>query len=168
MNKFVIIALSILFSGSLLAEKADRDKPISLSSEKAAFDDVKQIYILEKNVLLIKGTIVIKGDYAEVKIDPEGYQFAIVHGKNGLASLRQKRDTGQDLFIEGQSKIIEYDAKKETVVLIDDARMYQITGTKVTDKIHGERIIYNSYTEKYFAQSQSSTKTILSPKRRDN
>ena len=112
MNKFFIVALSILFSGPLLAEKADRDKPISLSSEKAAFDDVKQIYILEKNVLLIKGTIVIKGDYAEVKIDPEGYQFAIVHAKNGLASLRQKRDTGQDLFIEGQSKIIEYDAKK--------------------------------------------------------
>jgi len=113
MNKFFIIALSILFSGPLLAEKADRDKPISLSSEKAAFDDVKQIYILEKNVLLIKGTIVIKGDYAEVKIDPEGYQFAIVHAKNGLASLRQKRDTGKICLSKANQRLLNMTQKKK-------------------------------------------------------
>ena len=32
-----------------LAERADKDKPIALSSEKASFDDVKQIYILENS-----------------------------------------------------------------------------------------------------------------------
>ena len=43
------------------AEKADKDKPIALSSDKAQFDDVKQIYYLERNVLLIKGALISKG-----------------------------------------------------------------------------------------------------------
>mgnify|MGYP000421273629 CR=1 FL=1 len=65
------------------AEKADKDKPIALSSDKAQFDDVKQIYYLERNVLLIKGSLIIKGEKAEVKI---GLQPAMV----ALAQRRKR------------------------------------------------------------------------------
>jgi lipopolysaccharide export system protein LptA len=94
-----ILMLVLCFSVTNLAqaEKADKDKPISLSSDKASFDDINQIYILEKNVLLTKGTLIIRGENATIKIDPEGYQFATIIAKPGsLASLKQKRDTEFD------------------------------------------------------------------------
>lgn len=161
----VLIACSIASN----AEHADRDKPIALSSDKASFDDVRQIYILEGNALLIKGTMIIRGEKAHVKIDPEGYQIATIFAKPGsLASLRQKRDAGQNQFIQGYAEWIEYDAKKETATLVGQADMSQVVGTKISDNVKGERIDYDAVTEKYVAISNNSVKTILSPRRKDS
>ena len=86
-----------LFTVSVHAERADKDKPIALSSDKAQFDDVKQIYYLERNVLLIKGSLIIKGEKAEVKIDPEGYQYVTIFAKSGqLACLLYTSDAADE------------------------------------------------------------------------
>ena len=151
------------------AEKADKDKPIALSSDKAQFDDVKQIYYLERNVLLIKGSLIIKGEKAEVKIDPEGYQFVTIFAKPGeLASLRQKRDTGFNDFIEGFAELIEYDGKTDVAILQKQARMNQISGTRVTDQLNGDKIHYDGNTEKYNVASKVSVKSTLSPRRKES
>lgn len=150
------------------AEKADKDKPIALSSDKAQFDDVKQIYYLERNVLLIKGSLIIKGEKAEVKIDPEGYQYVTIYAKPGeLASLRQKRDTGFNDFIEGFAELIEYDGKTEIAILQKQARMNQLSETRVTDQLKGDKIHYDGNTEKYNVISKASVKSTLSPRRRE-
>ena len=150
------------------AEKADKDKPIALSSDKAQFDDVKQIYYLERNVLLIKGSLIIKGEKAEVKIDPEGYQFVTIFAKPGeLASLRQKRDTGFNDFIEGFAELIEYDGKTDIAILQKQARMNQISGTRITDQLNGDKIHYDGNTEKYNVVSKASVKSTLSPRRKE-
>ncbi len=166
-----LFSLSIalgLFGISAHAEKADKDKPIALSSDKAQFDDVKQIYFLERNVLLIKGSLIIKGEKAEVKIDPEGYQYVTIFAKPGqLASLRQKRDTGLNDFIEGFAEWIEYDGKTEIAILHKQARMNQISGTRVTDQLNGDKIHYDGNTEKYNVISNASVKSTLSPRRKE-
>lgn len=167
----VVVSLTLLsiVPQYTFAERADKDKPIALSSEKASFDDVRQIYILENNVLLIKGTLIIKGDKATVKVDPEGYQFATIIAKpDSLANLKQKRDTGDDEYIQGFGETIEYDAKTETAVLIGKAQMIQLTGIKLSDEIHGDKIHYDGITEKYYAISSESVKSMLSPRRKDN
>ena len=163
----LIIGLG-LFAISAHAEKADKDKPIALSSDKAQFDDVKQIYYLERNVLLIKGSLIIRGEKAEVKIDPEGYQYVTIFAKPGeLASLRQKRDTGLNDFIEGFAEWIEYDGKTEIAILHKLARMNQISGTRVTDQLNGDKIHYDGNTEKYNVVSKVSVKSTLSPRRKE-
>jgi lipopolysaccharide export system protein LptA len=157
-----------LFTIPAHAERADKDKPIALSSDKALFDDVKQIYYLERNVLLIKGSLIIKGEKAEVKIDPEGYQFVTIFAKPGeQASLRQKRDTGFNDFIEGFAELIEYDGKTDIAILQKQARMNQISGTRVTDQLNGDKIHYDGNTEKYNVVSKVSVKSTLSPRRRE-
>lgn len=157
-----------LFTATAHAEKADKDKPIALSSDKAQFDDVKQIYYLERNVLLIKGSLIIRGEKAEVKIDPEGYQYVTIFAKPGeLASLRQKRDTGLNDFIEGFAEWIEYDGKTEIAILQKQARMNQISGTRVTDQLNGDKIHYDGNTEKYNVVSKASVKSTLSPRRKE-
>jgi lipopolysaccharide export system protein LptA len=157
-----------LFTIPTHAERADKDKPIALSSDKALFDDVKQIYYLERNVLLIKGSLIIKGEKAEVKIDPEGYQFVTIFAKPGeQASLRQKRDTGFNDFIEGFAELIEYDGKTDIAILQKQARMNQISGTRVTDQLNGDKIHYDGNTEKYNVVSKVSVKSTLSPRRKE-
>ncbi len=157
-----------LFTVTAHAEKADKDKPIALSSDKAQFDDVKQIYHLERNVLLIKGSLIIRGEKAEVKIDPEGYQYVTIFAKpSELASLRQKRDTGLNDFIEGFAELIEYDGKTEIAILQKQARMNQISGTRVTDQLNGDKIHYDGNTEKYNVVSKASVKSTLSPRRKE-
>ena len=151
------------------AEKADKDKPIALSSDKAQFDDVNQIYHLESNVLLVKGTLIIRGEKAHVKIDPEGYQLATIFAKpGGIASLRQRRDTGLDEYIEGQADWIQYDAKSETATLVGKAKMSQLSGTKISDQVNGDRIHYDGQTEKYNALSEQLVKSTLSPRRKES
>lgn len=165
-----LLALLVNFSAStpVFAERADKDKPISLSSDKASFDDIQQIYYLEKNVLLTKGTLIIRGESATIKIDPEGYQFATIIAKPGsLASLKQKRDTAFDEYTEGFAEKIDYDAKLETATLIGNARMNKLSGTKVSDQIHGDQIQYDSSDEKYHAISKKSVRSTLSSRRKE-
>jgi len=157
-----------LFAISAHAEKADKDKPIALSSDKVQFDDVKQIYHLERNVLLIKGSLIIRGEKAEVKIDLEGYQYVTIFAKPGeLASLRQKRDTGLNDFIEGFAEWIEYDGKTDIAILHKQARMNQISGTRVTDQLNGDKIHYDGNVEKYNVVSKAAVKSTLSPRRKE-
>jgi len=164
--KFILLCALLVASFHALAEKADKEKPISLSSDKASFDDVSQTYLLEENVFLIKGTMVIKGDKANVKIDPEGYQLADVYAKKGeVATLKQKKDTGQDEYIQGFGDWIQYDAKKETATLTGHAKMWQLVKTKVFDEITGDKIHYDSISEKYYATSSTRVKSILSPRK---
>ncbi|OZB47505.1 MAG: organic solvent tolerance protein OstA, partial [Polynucleobacter sp. 39-45-136] len=55
------------------AEKADQDKPIILEAEKVSINDVQQVYDLEGELILIKGSILITGEKGTIKVDPEGY-----------------------------------------------------------------------------------------------
>ena len=103
-----------------------------------------------------------------MKIDPEGYQFVTIFAKPGeLASLRQKRDTGFNDFIEGFAELIEYDGKTDIAILQKQARMNQISGPRVTDQLHGDKIHYDGNTEKYNVVSKASVKSTLSPRRKE-
>ena len=77
----LIIAFALL--GACLttrAEKADQDKPIVLEAEKVSVNDVQQVYELNGEVLLIKGSILITGEKGNIKVDPEGYEYIDVEG----------------------------------------------------------------------------------------
>ena len=57
------------------AEKADQDKPLILEAEKVSVNEVQQIYDLNGQILLIKGSIVVTGDQGKITVDPEGYEY---------------------------------------------------------------------------------------------
>ena len=61
------------------------------------------------NVVVTKGTIIIRGARIDVRQDPDGYQYGVVTAAPGkLAYYKQKRDAGTDEWIEGESEVIEY------------------------------------------------------------
>jgi lipopolysaccharide export system protein LptA len=140
----VFVVYAALCSTSLCslnahAEKADKDKPTQIDANRMTSDDARRISIFEGNVVLTKGTILIRADRITVRQDPEGFQISTATG--GPARFRQKRD-GKDEWIEGEALMIEVDDKKEKVELRDQARI-----TRDKDEVKGDVISVDTRSE---------------------
>jgi lipopolysaccharide export system protein LptA len=152
MKRFIFYSLCMLMAASQAAhaEKADSEKPSVVESNQMTYDDVHQVNTFIGTVVMTRGTLVMKAEKVVVTTDPDGYQFATLYAGGGkLATFRQKRDGGPDLWIEGEADRIEYDGKTEIAKLFSHAKMQRLTGTKVTDEVRGEFISYDSRAEYY-------------------
>jgi len=136
-----------LLAGAAHAEKADRNKPMTIESDALRHDDLKQLSIFTGNVVLTKGTIVIRGARVEVRQDAEGYQFGVAIADVGKrAFFRQKRE-GVDEYIEGEGETIEYDGKTDIVKFIKKAEMRRLRGATLADETSGDVIVYDNNTD---------------------
>jgi len=145
------------------AEKADRDKPINVEADRMQYDDLKQINVFTGNVVLTKGTMIMRADRVVVRQDPEGYQYATGYGNPGrLASFRQKRD-GVDQYVDGQALTLDYDGKAEIVTLDQKATMKKLERDRVTDEVHGNRIVYQSQSEFFTVESGTQSASSTNP-----
>jgi lipopolysaccharide export system protein LptA len=143
----LILALCLAPLGVAHAEKADSSKPMTIDANSVSDDDVKQIRTLTGNVVVQRGTLLIKADKAVMRTDPEGYSFiTFTAGGNGVATFRQKRDGG-DLWVEGQAERMEYDDKTENLKMYSRAKLARFEGTKVSDEVEGAYIAYDSRKE---------------------
>jgi len=146
-----MLFLLALAGGPAHAEKADADKPTNIEANQMAYDDVKQINTFTGNVILTRGTLTLKADRMVVTQDPAGYQYATLFAGSGqLATFRQKRDGGPNLWMEGQAADrIEYDNKTEVAKFFSKARIRLLEGAKPTDEVEGEFISYDAKAEFY-------------------
>jgi lipopolysaccharide export system protein LptA len=155
------LILCMAFHVGVRAEKADADKPTNIEANQMAYDDVKQINTFTGNVVLTRGTLVMKAEKMVVVQSPEGYQFATLYAApGGLATFRQKRDGGPNLWIEGQAADrIEYDDKTEVAKLFSNARIRLLDGKQPTDEVEGEFISYDSRAEFYSVNNTPTGET---------
>ncbi|MBV8667248.1 MAG: lipopolysaccharide transport periplasmic protein LptA [Burkholderiaceae bacterium] len=140
---------ALIATAPALAEKADSEKEIHVESNQVAVDNVKQISTYTGNVVLTQGTLVMKGTRLVVTTSPEGYDFATLYAPpGGLATMRQKRDGGPDLWMEGEaSDRVTYDQKTSIATLYSNAKVRRLTGPKTTDESTGAFLSYNGQTE---------------------
>ncbi len=148
---WIILLLGMVAAGGAQAEKADASKPTNIEANQMAYDDVKQINTFTGEVVLVRGTLILKADRMVVTQDPAGYQYATLYAKRGeKATFRQKRDGGPTLWIEGEAADrIEYDTKSEIAKFYVNARVRLLDGGKPTDEVEGEFISYDSRQEFY-------------------
>ncbi len=157
------LALSLLAATPAHAEKADREKPINIESDRVTVDDAKQIANFEGRVVLTQGTLIIRGDRMEVRQDNQGFQSGITWGN--LAYFRQKRE-GYDEYIEGWAERIEYDGRADKVQMFNRASM-----KKGADEVRGNYISYDANTEFFqvtggsgSAGNDGRVRAVLQPK----
>ena len=146
-NQFAVLlaaALCILPCGPVLAEKADRNKPMNVEADALRYDDLNQTSVFTGRVVVSKGTILIRGARVNVRQDPEGYQYGVVTAEPGkLAYYKQKRE-GLDEYIEGEADTIEYDGKADRVKFIKRAELRRLRGATVADEMTGSLITYDN------------------------
>lgn len=145
-----LIALQSALLGNVRAEKADARQPTNVEADQMAYDEAKRINTFTGKVVLTRGTLTMRAGRVVVTTDPDGHQFATLHAAPGaLATFRQKRDGGPDLWIDGQAERIEYDGKTEVTKMFSKAQLRRLEGNKVTDEVNGETITYDSRAEYY-------------------
>jgi lipopolysaccharide export system protein LptA len=171
---FLALLLASLGLSPASAENADRDKPMNAEADALRYDDLKQTSVFTGNVVITKGSTIIRGAQVDVKQDPEGYQQAIVIAAPGkLAYYRKKRD-GLDEFIEGEGERIEYDSRADVVKFIRSAVLRRYNGAVLADETTGSQINYDNKTDVFTvdggAQNRSATnpngriRALLSPR----
>jgi len=140
------------------AEKADKDKPTQIDANRMTSDDARRISIFEGNVVLTKGTILVRADRITVRQDPEGFQISVATGTP--ARFRQKRD-GKNEWIEGESLSIEIDDKKENIELRDQARI-----VRDKDEVRGDVISVDTRSEFFSVTAGKSAVSGANPEGR--
>ena len=158
--KIASFLLVSLISTAALAERADRDKPLQLEANRVSIDDAKKIQILEGDVLLIKGTMVLKADRVVITEDQYGFQKGTAFGgKDGLARIRQKRE-GREEYVDGEAERIEYNTNNEVAELFH--RAWVKSGE---DEVRGDYIWYDGISEKYLVTAGESRGAKAPPAR---
>jgi len=150
---------AVLFPvADLRAEKADKDKPTQIDANRMSSDDARRISIFEGNVVLTKGTILVRADRITVRQDPEGFQISTASGVP--ARFRQKRD-GRDEWIDGEALFIEIDDRKEKVELREKARI-----VRDKDEVRGDTISVDTRSEFFSVTGGKSAITGANPEGR--
>ncbi|MCS0588119.1 lipopolysaccharide transport periplasmic protein LptA [Massilia norwichensis] len=157
MKKIFAVAALALATLTASAERADSLKQAQVDFNNGHLDEVTQTRTLTGNVVLTRGTLLIKSDKAVMKETPEGYMLLTLTAEPGkVASFRQKRDGGPDLWTEGQAQRIEYDERTEVVKLFSNAVVKQLEGKRMTSEVTGPFISYDNRTEQANVHNDAS------------
>ena len=141
--------LTVTLVSSVHAERGDRLQKINIAADESGQIDLQnQVVVYTGNVVISRGTMVIRAARVEVRQLPSGYYTAVAFGAaNKPATFRQKRD-GVDEYIEGEAARLEYDGRADLVKFITNAQVRRLRGATPADEIAGNLITYDATTEK--------------------
>ena len=146
----IAAALAACLAVPAQAERADRLKPAVIEADAnglGQLDLQKQVMVLSGNVVVTKGTMVIRAARVEYNKTPGGYDKAVAFGAAGKpATFRQKRD-GVDEYMEGEADRLEYDGKTDVVRFVNNATVRRLRGATLADEISGNLVTYDSTSE---------------------
>ena len=156
-------ALTAGLAGGAAGERADRLKPLQVESDQPGkIDLLNQFVVFNGNVVVTKGTMLIRAARIEVRETPDGYHSAMALGAPGRpATFRQKRD-GVDETIEGEAERLEVDGKANLIKFIGNASVRRLRGAQVADEIAGQLVSYDSLSE-VFNVSGGAPATATNP-----
>jgi len=157
----VVLALTAAWPAS--AEKADRDKPMNAEADALRYDDLKQSSVFTGNVVITKGTTILRGARVDVSQDPQGYQQAVAVAAPGkLAYYRKKRD-GVDEYIEAEAERIEYNSRADTVRFVTRAVVRRLAGATLLDETTGSVINYDNSSDVFTVDGGSQNRNADNP-----
>ncbi len=162
--------LLALCTAPVLAERADRSRPVTIEADKpGTLDLLKQVVVFNGNVVIAQGTMSIRAERVEVRERGDGFRTATATGTAGKpANFRQKRE-GVDEFIEGSAEKIEYDGRGDVVRFSGAAVVRRMRGGAVADEIAGNLIAYDNLAELFSVEggtpaSNGRVRVTLTPR----
>jgi lipopolysaccharide export system protein LptA len=156
-KKIFSVTLLALAALNARAEKADSLKPSQISARSIEANEVTQTRTLTGDVVLTRGTLIMKSEKAVVKEGADGYMSVTLTTTPGkLVTFRQKKDGGPDLWVESQAERIEYEERTDIVKLFNKATIKNLEGTRLSNQTDGEFISYDSRKDVAVARNDAS------------
>ncbi|MEO3714574.1 lipopolysaccharide transport periplasmic protein LptA [Roseateles flavus] len=130
------------------AARDDANKPLSISADKGGRLDVaRQRTEWNGNVVLSRGSMLLKAERMDIQEGSDGYYLAYAQGEAGKpVNFRQDRDVAGE-SIQGYADQLEYDGRSDTVRFIGNAVVRRMRGSVVADEVSGAVIVYDNRTE---------------------
>ncbi len=151
-------ALLLLAVGAWLsparAERADRDQPTNVESDRLYYDEGKQTTEFTGRVVLTKGTLLIRSDHMVLRQLAENQQMATARGKP--ATFRQKRDGPGEQYFNGSAQTLDYDSRNEKLTLTGSAMLIRSECGRNMDQITGALIVYDGRNETFSVDGGTS------------
>lgn len=151
----------------VFAMQADRNQPIHIEADTMRYDDVHQTSVFTGNVVVTKGTLVLRAATVDVRQAPDGYQYATAIAAPGqLATFHQQLEAapGQPLqTMDGAAQRIEYDGKADVVTFRGKAMLSRLLDGKLVDRSQGNVIAYNQITDVFTVEGGSNGATPTNP-----
>jgi lipopolysaccharide export system protein LptA len=145
------------------APKADRDMPMNAEADALRYDDLKQTSVFTGNVVITKGTTIIRGERVDVRQDPQGYQFATVIAPAGKRAFYRKKREGVNEYIEGEGELIEYDSQADIVKFTRRAELRRYNGATLVDETSGAVITYDNTTDVFTVDGGVKNSSTANP-----
>lgn len=137
--------------------------PITIEADRMQYDDRQRVNVFTGNVVLTRGPIEIRATRLQLRQDADGGQFATASGSP--ATFRQ-RDASTGELIEGSGQELRYDDRKQELQILDGASLRKSVGGRVSDEVHGARIVYDSGSDFFTVESGESGATGENPRGR--
>jgi lipopolysaccharide export system protein LptA len=137
-------AAAMLWASPAAAEKADRNKPMTIDADKPMrLDYERQVYVIAGNVLITQGSLQLRAEKVELREGKDGRRNATAIGDaQRPATYRQKLDVPQE-WAEATAERIEYDSRTETLRLTGNAQWRRLRNNEVADEISGHNIVWD-------------------------
>jgi len=170
-KKLMLAALAFCASSAATALEADKQQPTTIDANQMTYNEKSNVNVFTGNVLLTRGSLVIRGDKLTLTELPDGSQLAKVEGKP--ARFKQQRDSKNPsdvLLINGTGNMIEFDGAKAVVTLTGTASLQKSTNGQLTESISGNKITYEQNTEFLSvlgspgANNNSRVQAVIKPK----
>ncbi len=152
-----LFSVFIGLSPPVAAEKADRNKPVNIESDRMNADDARKTATFDGKVVLIQGTLTIRAERLIVRQDNAGFQHGTAIG--APATFRQKRD-GTNEYVDAEAERIEYDARADRIEFFNRARLRRGGG----DDVCGNYISYDARTESFSVSAGKAGTTAGTPR----
>jgi lipopolysaccharide export system protein LptA len=162
--RLAALALAALAAGHAQAEKADRDKPTQIESNRMSSDDVRRMNLFEGNVVLTKGTLTVRADRIVVHQDAEGFQLTTATGAPVRFRQRQDPKDGKEGgWMDGEALRIEMDDHNEKIELFEQARV-----NRDGDEVTGNYIFVDQRSDFFSVTGKGApggrVKAVIQPK----
>ena len=148
-----------LLSSNVYALASDRNQPMNIEADSMRHDDNSQVTVFTGNVLVTKGSIVLRGQKLTVVQAANGSQHGTLEAPTGKrAFFSQQRDTAPgtpEETVEGEAKTIEYDSGTDIVRLINQGELRRYRAKTLNDTIEGSLIVHNNATGQFSVDGQA-------------
>jgi len=149
-----------LYGSFAMALESDADQPITIDSNTATYDDKTSISIYTGNVISVQGSIRVNSDKLVVYFVDGDAEKLVFTGKP--AHFKQTPSEGAE-DITAKALTGEYYPKKNLLILMDEATVWQGNGT-----YESKRIEYDSKNSVVRAGDKASdskrVRVLLKPK----
>jgi len=115
---------------------SDRSQPMNIEADRATLNEKTGNSVYEGNVQLQQGTLVLHGNKMTVQISDNTIETIVLTGN---PATYQERPDGKDSDQHAEAGRIEYHAKEDRIILLENARIWQ----SGDEEFRSDRIVFD-------------------------